>query len=369
MTLMETTWTPPMSGSHRVDYIDGRAIIRGLELFCGYDPEIDDKTGDAKAKTLTREKLDEIVARTKQFIDRNQRPKLIVMHDKPDGNDVIETIGSIDNLRVFERKDGVCLILGDVEMSPVDFDHYLRQNRLPRRSAQIWKDEYMSEVALLGRQTPRRPVPDTWFSRDGEPEIFERVSDKYECDDKDKEDDDMAEDKKRDDNSRLAEENAALKAQIAELTAKASEAATQRDEFARSRDAMADSIQRLQSEMRQERFARVLDGMSRDGYSISDESRPVLLRQLVEAKTDDEAAALEKVWRSSFKRDPININLNARIPGAITGTTPTGDPTPEQSRAATEAAVEECVAKNIPLSSAVYQEVYQRNLKTVMGRG
>jgi hypothetical protein len=54
------------------------------------------------------------------------------------------------------------------------FDSLLATNAFPRRSAEIWKDNHLSEVALLGRDTPRRPLPDTRFTKHGSKVVFER---------------------------------------------------------------------------------------------------------------------------------------------------------------------------------------------------
>ena len=59
-------------------------------------------------------------------------------------------------------------------MAKKDFDRYLASNRYPRRSAEIWEDGHLSEVALLGRETPARPLRDTKFTRTGEKKVFNR---------------------------------------------------------------------------------------------------------------------------------------------------------------------------------------------------
>jgi hypothetical protein len=65
-------------------------------------------------------------------------------------------------------------IVGDVEMNIKDFKKYLASNRYPRRSAEIWEDGHLSEVALLGRETPARPIRDTKFTRQGTKKVFSR---------------------------------------------------------------------------------------------------------------------------------------------------------------------------------------------------
>ena len=61
-------------------------------------------------------------------------------------------------------------------MNQKDFKKYLASNRYPRRSAEIWEDGHLSEVALLGRETPARPLRDTKFTRQGTKKVFHRPS-------------------------------------------------------------------------------------------------------------------------------------------------------------------------------------------------
>lgn len=150
-----------------------RVIIRGLELFCGYDPDIDDAEGDEVMVGMTAERVSDIVARTQAFVDRGSTPKLVIRHKREGEDSPPESVGDITNLRAIDRS-GVPYVLGDVEMSRGDFDAFIASNRYPRRSAEIWASGHLSEVALLGRETPRRPLPDTKFGRDGELLTFSR---------------------------------------------------------------------------------------------------------------------------------------------------------------------------------------------------
>ena len=55
-----------------------------------------------------------------------------------------------------------------MEVSKPIFDRLIATNAFPRRSAEIWSESnHLSEIALLGRETPRRPLPDTHFAREG----------------------------------------------------------------------------------------------------------------------------------------------------------------------------------------------------------
>ena len=144
-----------MPASHTVEKTDeGKVRIRNLELFMGFDPSIDSDEDEAM-QGYDNARVKDIVSRTGKFIQRGSRPKLVIEHEK-DGKPT--------------RPEAV----GDVEMPKEAFDSLLASNAYPRRSAEIWKDNHLSEVALLGRDTPRRPLPDTRFTKRGEKAVFER---------------------------------------------------------------------------------------------------------------------------------------------------------------------------------------------------
>jgi hypothetical protein len=115
----------------------------------------------------------DIVSRTGKFIQRGSRPKLVIEHEKDGKPTRPEAVGDITSVR-YEERNGVAYVVGDVEMPKEAFDSLLASNAYPRRSAEIWKDNHLSEVALLGRDTPRRPLPDTRFGKHGSKVVFER---------------------------------------------------------------------------------------------------------------------------------------------------------------------------------------------------
>lgn len=160
---MTTTATKP---SHRVEpYGNGKLVIRDVELFAGYDPEIDDATEQADdMKEWTKERCDEVVARTKVYMTRGALPKLAKRHNREGEDTPQESLGDIITMRC-EDRNGVPLILGDIVVSQETFDRDLLSGHFPRRSAEIWPDAYLSEVALLGRETSARPLPDMRFDR------------------------------------------------------------------------------------------------------------------------------------------------------------------------------------------------------------
>lgn len=162
-----------MPASHSVEATpEGKVRIRDLELFMGFDPSIDSGDDDAISQ-YDNEKVRSIARRTNQFIARGSRPKLVIEHEKDGKEAVPAAVGDIMDVR-YEERNGVGYIVGDVEMSKPLFDKLLGNNAFPRRSAEIWKDDHLSEVALLGRDTPRRPLPDTRFGKHGDKVVFER---------------------------------------------------------------------------------------------------------------------------------------------------------------------------------------------------
>jgi hypothetical protein len=151
---------------------EGRVRIKNLELFMGFDPSID-SDDDESMKQYDNGRVKDIVQRTGKFIKRGSRPKLVIEHEKDGKTTRPEAVGDITSVR-YEERNGVAYVVGDVEMPKEAFESLLATNAFPRRSAEIWKDNHLSEVALLGRDTPRRPLPDTQFTKQGSKMVFER---------------------------------------------------------------------------------------------------------------------------------------------------------------------------------------------------
>ena len=150
--------------SHRLTRNGDKITIHDLELFVGFDSSIDSDE-DTKMKKYTAAKIAQVVERTRAYMAKGQNPKLILGHN-PDDDDgsVRPSIGDIVSIMAVDI-NGVPGIVGDVEVSANVFDTTIATNAFPRRSAEIWSDGYLSEVALLGSQTPARPIPDTKFGR------------------------------------------------------------------------------------------------------------------------------------------------------------------------------------------------------------
>jgi len=168
--------------SHRITENGEKVIIHDLELFVGNIDGFDDD--DSDMKDLDSEAIDNIITKTKRHMSAGSNPKLVLMHQDDNGNSPTESVGDILNIHAKpikivcgkdEEYEGAGIV-GDVEMNQKDFKKYLASNRYPRRSAEIWEDGHLSEVALLGRETPARPLRDTKFTRQGTKKVFHRPS-------------------------------------------------------------------------------------------------------------------------------------------------------------------------------------------------
>lgn len=147
--------------SHEV-MIDGDdVVVRDLELFVARDPAIDGDDSDMPDEG----EIARIVKRTKSYMDRGQFPQIIVRHNSDDEDaEDRPVVGRVESLKA-RKINGVRGIIGDVRMPRSHFEVFMQSNAYPRRSAEIWADGYMSEVALLGSETPARPLRDTHFGR------------------------------------------------------------------------------------------------------------------------------------------------------------------------------------------------------------
>lgn len=158
--------------SHKITDDGDKVVIHNLEVFCAYDAQIDGDN-DEELKKFDNARVREIVAATRQYMEKGSYPRLVVMHER-DGNEPKSSVGRFTAVK-YEERGGVAYIVGDCEVERSVFEKLLATNAFPRRSAEIWQDHnHLSEVALLGRETPRRPLPDTHFVRKGELVTFSR---------------------------------------------------------------------------------------------------------------------------------------------------------------------------------------------------
>jgi len=345
--------------SHQVTDNGKNVVIHGLEVFCAYDPAIDGDTDPELAK-FDNGRVAEIVDATRRYMAKGSYPRLVVMHEK-DGNEPKSSVGRFTSLR-YEERDGVGYIVGDCEVERPVFDRLLATNAFPRRSAEIWADQnHLSEVALLGRETPRRPLPDTHFGRSGEPVRFARslrfdmgtvggglstfvpeakdtnMAMNYEkeiaqmkCDmdemksmmkkhfgeGEDEKKEEMAADEMLTEQFAEGEDE---KEEMGELTIQHED---EEDDamFPASRPGRADvfairrenvtlrrELESIKSEMRREKFGREIDLMEHEGYRIPATMRPRLLAELESSR--DPASTIEG-WRELFQRDPMGVRID-----------------------------------------------------------
>lgn len=345
--------------SHVVDSVGtDRVVIRDLEVFAGYDPTVDDPK-DRRMRKYDADGIARVVAKTRDMMNRGQRPKLILGHN-PDEEDGIErpVIGDIINVKKIDI-GGVPGIAGDVEMTREDFEAYLKSNRFPRRSAEIYADGFMSEVALLGSRTPARPIRDTKFSRGEsrvEVEKFARefapsrfadptptshvggigsvsipssstrksqmaksTKRTYTADpDDDKEPTTLDEAKEQ--NRKLKAKLKAMCDEDAEKNSRSSDGTDddddvaairrERDTFARRLDEMHSALESTQSDLIREKYGRRLDADVASGFQVGDEKRKAAILDRVARASDpeDEYTFLKSMW----SRGPVNTVIDTR---------------------------------------------------------
>ena len=320
------------AATHRVENLpDDRVVIRDLELFVGFDKRIDDPK-NKRMKKFDSDRIEAVVETTRTFMGRGQNPKLILGHnsDHPDDNAPAKPcVGDIVKVNMREI-DGVSGIVGDVEMTRYDFEMYLKTNQFPRRSAEIWPNNLLSEVALLGSETPARPLRDTKFSAaecvgiSGGPELFSR---RYATD----EDDPMAEKNMHphpkksmdddDDKDKMAARIAEQDAEIATLKAKLMEDDEHDCEKTKARRTLErenrdlnrrltdqdDRLEAVESELKRERFGRQIDEMVSEGYTINDPDE--ILERIAAAEDPDKEIAH---YRKILQRVPIGQRIDQK---------------------------------------------------------
>jgi hypothetical protein len=352
--------------SHRITDNGDKVVIHDLEVFCAYDPAIDGDHDEELAK-FDNERVQDIVESTNRYMSKGSHPRLVVMHEK-DGNEPKSSVGRFTKID-YQERGGVGYIVGDCEVERSVFDKLLATNAFPRRSAEIWQDQnHLSEVALLGRETPRRPLPDTHFVRKGDRVSFSRslrfdmgtVGGGLSTFVPDTKDTNMA------DSNDLKSQFDALKAQVEEMhgffakyakengedekeemaaddmiseqfasedgegdgvhididshgeeadedtdeeNAMFSASRSSREVFAMKREnsRMARELAQMKGELAAERFSRELDAMEADGYRIPAARRPRLIADLASSRNPED---LIDTWRDLFARDPMNVRID-----------------------------------------------------------
>lgn len=309
--------------SHTVIQQGDKVVIRDLDVFCGYVPDLD-KPGSS-VEQYDRAKVEAVVERTNAIMSRGQLPRLVERH-KREGETVDPAcFGCFPSVRC-DVREGVPYIVTDLEVPKAIFDSHIGSGRFPRLSAEIWKDGHMSEVALLGRETPARPIADMRFTKVGDREIFEMpeggtfpgqgnvaVPTLIESPKKGGKKKPMAD--SNDDGTEIKE---AFAKQLADTTASLKsqfekQIETEREMFAK---AIADVNARAASaenEARREKFGRVIDQMDAEGFRVN-LVRDQLLEKLCSAK--DSAAEID-FFRKVITKDPIGVRVD--LSGTSTG--------------------------------------------------
>ena len=347
--------------SHTVSEDGDKITIERVELFMAFDPSIDDGEADPELKRFDNKRLKEIVASTRKHMARGSFPRLVIMHEK-DGKEPKSAVGRFPTIS-YEERDGIGYIVGDMEC-PLDiFNRFIATNAFPRRSAEIWSgSNHLSEVALLGRETPRRPLPDTHFTRKGEKitcsksnhdlvgaggglntfvptttkeeasmassddmreeleamkcaisDLSNMMKKKFADDSDDK--DEMAED---DDEMKdeMAEEDGQVHIDIESHDVEAGEDEDEAESVVASRSTYAlrsenarlkSRFARLEAELKREKFEREVEIMEQEGYRIPDSQRAALVGQLQASRNPVE---LLESWRDLFARDPIGTKID-----------------------------------------------------------
>lgn len=341
-TTLEAIPEPEMRGSHRITREGGKVRIHGLEVFMAYDPRID--TGaDKGVVKWTNDRLRKAIETTRAHMDRGSFPQFVVMHEREGQPAAPESVGSIADLW-YEERDGVGYAVADAVFSDENFGAYIQSNRYPRRSAEFWKDnDHMSEVALLGRETPRRPLPDTHFARRGDKESHGKTRFSYAgtggggntfvpdtgrkntmsiedrvsaieasvekmgkmmaklCNEKAAEGEE-----KKDENAKPAAPAAAAPtapASDAELVTRA-----ELNSALAALEATKAEMQKAQDEARREKFGRRVDELRADGVAIKDADVPALVERIARAADPD----AELGWiKDNFQRLPVRLEIPA----------------------------------------------------------
>lgn len=368
--------------SHTVQDDGEKIKIERVELFMAFDPAIDDGEADPELKRFNNERLKSIVRATRAHMARGSFPQVVVMHEK-NGDEPKSAVGRIPTIN-YEERGGIGYIVGDMEVNKPIFDSLIATNAFPRRSAEIWAESnHLSEVALLGRETPRRPLPDTHFAREGKKitcsksnfdlagvggglntfvpattkeeasmasedyreeleamknaigELADMMKKKFGEDESEDEKDEMSADDMDDmDDMDYKDENAedgvhidigshegAADSVDMEEEEEAMPVVAARSTYAlRSENARLKSrMERLEAEVRREKFSREIDILEQDGYRIPESQRDNLMTQLQASR--DPVALLES-WRSLFSRDPIGAKIDmsrAAMPKTVSG--------------------------------------------------
>lgn len=312
-----------------------------------YDPRIDDAKNDPALAKWTNERLQKSIAVTRQHMDRGSMPQFVLRHATKEGTPAPDiALGPVSDLW-YEERDGVGYAVADAEFNEDDFAALIESNRYPRRSAEFWPDnDHMSEIALLGRDTPRRALPDSHFDRKGAKAFFGKTRFDYAgigggantfVPTAGRKNDEMTTEERLD---KLENALSGMSKQLNKLCGEKEDAPKDENKkslgsIALTVDAPADTVSRAEfnsavlaleatkvemakvsAEAAKEKFGRVVDALvNQDGIAIKDEDREGVIARIAGAA--DPAAEIDYIKRN-FQKMPLRQEIKvqfAALPG------------------------------------------------------
>lgn len=308
-----------------------------------FDPTIDDADTDPAIADWTNDRLKNAVEATRQFMARKSYPQIVVEHDNGRGQSVRSAVGRVLSMR-YEERNSVGFAIGDVEYPESHFEQLVATNKFPRRSAEIWDDnDHISEVALLGRVTPRRPLPDTYFSRPGTRTVFSQMDytgiggggNAFVPSTPPKKEQNMdspeevlaaigklcmeyASKRKAEKPEEMPakEESAKADSTLAVQVNSLKEAFEKQTEVNKQ---LADELAKSKAEAKRAEFSRQVDALVNDGYQIKDGDRDAVIADI--AGSEKPAERLE-FWKRNLPRLPVGVRVQTQFAAVPSANTP-----------------------------------------------
>ena len=151
----------------RYEHRDNHVIVFDVPLM----DEHEDSSRRKPFNKFSGQLFDDVVRATRECESKGSYVQIIIGHTEGDGDDEFAhpVVGHIRNVRTKGRSAGKRQIIGDMWFAPDAFEHQIKTNQYPRRSAEISRLDYrLDPVALLGASTPARPLPDMLFQKQGD---------------------------------------------------------------------------------------------------------------------------------------------------------------------------------------------------------
>ncbi len=151
----------------RYEHRDNHVIVFDVPLM----DEHEDSSRRKPFNKFSGQLFDDVVRSTREFESKGAYVQIIIGHTEGEGDDEFShpVVGHIRNVRTQGRIAGKRQIIGDMWFAPDAFEHQIKTNKYPRRSAEISRvDHRLDPVALLGASTPARPLPDMLFQKQGD---------------------------------------------------------------------------------------------------------------------------------------------------------------------------------------------------------